>query len=146
MPAIRKEIMKTVYPWFIVMLAVVAMETGGCVLFVAGAAAGAGIGTVAYVDNELRVSRDVSVDRAWDAAQAAMKDLQITVIPAETHKDQLGGVMQGRDAKDRQVRIEVTRQSDTVTKIGVRVGTFASSNNQEAAQQIYDTMNKHLKP
>jgi hypothetical protein len=46
------------------------LAAGGCVLFVAGAAAGAG--TIAYYGNELRVSRAVGIDRAWAAANAGM--------------------------------------------------------------------------
>ena len=58
---------------------------------------------MSYVGNELRATHDVSLNHAWDAANAAMKDMEFTIIPAETHKDGTGGVMQGRNAKDQKV-------------------------------------------
>ena len=70
-------------------LALTALTTTSCLLFVAGA--GAGVGAVAYYDNELCASRDVTVDRAWDAAHATMKEMEYIIIPAETHKDATGG-------------------------------------------------------
>ena len=115
---------------------------GGCGLLVVGAAAGAG--TVAYVGNELRVTRDVGLDHAWEAANAAMKDMEITVIPSETRKDKMGGIVQGRNANDQLVRIELTRRSEKTTEIRMRVGLFETPENRSATQLLYDTMNKHL--
>jgi len=57
---------------FITMTGSVLALTSGCLLFVAGAAASAGVGTYAYVSGELRSSEAVKLDKSWAAAQAAM--------------------------------------------------------------------------
>ncbi|MBI3986537.1 MAG: DUF3568 family protein [Lentisphaerae bacterium] len=127
-------------------VAISALVGGGCAMFVVGAAAGAGAGTVSYCGNELRVSRAVSLDRAWEAANAAMKEMTFPIIPLGTNKDGTGGFIQGRNAGDQKVRIRLIRQSDQVTEIRVRVGTFSTAENRNAAQLLYDTISKHLTP
>ena len=105
---------------------------------------GAGVGAVAYYNNELVATRDVTVDRAWDAAHAVMKEMEYTVIPAETHKDAAGGVVQGRNAKDQVVSVKLIRKTDKSTEIRVRVGLFATSEGRAAEQMIYDKLSKHF--
>ena len=124
--------------------ALAAAMTGatGCALFVVGA--GAGAGAVAYHENELRVSREVALERAWDAANSAMREMEYTITPAETRKDATGGLVQGRNAKDQPVRIELTRKSDLATEIRIRVGTIATSDNRAAEQLLYEKMIKHF--
>lgn len=116
----------------------------GCLLFVAGAAAGAGVGTISYVDNELRATQEVGMDRAWSAALASMQDLQFRVIQDRTVKDATGGTVYARDAKGQPIVIQLIRQSDRVTEIRVRVGTFDTAANREIAQLIYDKIKGHL--
>lgn len=123
-------------------LAITALTTTGCLLFVAGA--GAGVGTVAYYDNELCAPRDVSVDRAWNAAHAVMKEMEYTIIPAETHMDATGGVVQGRNAKDQVVRIKLIRQTDKTTEIRVRVGMFATEVDKNAENLIFEKLSKRF--
>jgi len=125
-------------------LAVTALTTTGCLLFVAGA--GAGVGAIAYHDNELISSRDVSMDRAWDAANAAMTEMEYTIVPAETHKDATGGVVQGYNAKNQVVRIKLARQTETTTELRIRVGAFATSDDRRAEQLLYEKIVKHFPP
>jgi len=125
-------------------LAVLLSMTAGCILFAVGVGAGAGVGAVAYYDNELRATREITVDRGWNAAQAAMKDMAYTIIPAETHKDGAGGVVQGRNAKDQVVRIQLIRQTDKTTEIRVRVGTFGMQNDRDAEQALFEKLTTHL--
>jgi hypothetical protein len=117
----------------------------GCALFIVGAAAGgAAAGTVSYMGNELRVTQEVNMDRAWNAANAAMQDLQFRVIPDKTVKDATGGTVYAQNAKDQFVHIQLLRQSDRMTEIRVRVGTFDTTANREMAQLVYDKMKGHL--
>jgi hypothetical protein len=120
--------------------AIVALAGQGCALLVVGAAAGAGAGTVSYVGNELRVTREVTVDRAWEAAHAAVRELEFVVIPGETRKDATGGILTARNAKDQPVKIQLLRLSDRLTEIRIRVGIFSTSANRAAAQLLYDKM------
>lgn len=123
-------------------LAITALTTTGCLLFVAGA--GAGVGAVAYYDNELCATRDVGMDRAWDAANATMKEMDYTIIPAETHKDATGGVVKGRNSKDQVVQIKLTRQTDKTTEIRVRVGMFATDADKSAENMVFEKLSKHF--
>ena len=120
------------------------LASQGCALFVIGAAAGAGAGTVSYMGNELRVTQDVGVDRAWAAANDAMQDLQFSIIKDKTVKDLTSGTVYARNAKDQTVTIRLERQSDRMTEIRVRVGTFDTTANRQMAQLVYDKMKSHF--
>lgn len=116
----------------------------GCALFVVAAVAGAAGGTVSYAGNELRVTQEVSVEKAWSAAQATVRDLRFSVIAAETHHDATGGMLSARNAKDQPVRIQLVRQSDRLTEIRVRVGTFDTTANRAGAQLVYDKLRERI--
>ncbi len=127
-------------------LAIVACLMGaqGCALFVIGAAVGAGVGTASYVGNELRVTREVSLDRAWSAANDAVKDMEFRVDKTKTLKDAMSGTIVATTAQNQPVHVQVLRQSDKLTEIRIRVGTFDTTANRQSAQLIYDKMNKYL--
>ncbi len=117
----------------------------GCVpILIAGVAAGAAAGTVSYVSNELRVAHEVSVERAWDAGHAAMKELEFKVLSPESYKDGTGGLIRGRNAKDQPVTIQIIRQTEKLTEIRVRVGTMNTAANRDVAQLLYNTMKSRL--
>jgi hypothetical protein len=125
--------------------AVAALLTGvlalqGCALFVVGAAVSAGAGAVSYMGNELRATQEISVDRAWTAGRATMQELQFTVDQARSYKDATGGLILARNAKNQPIRIQFLRQTERVTEIRVRVGTFDTAANRELAQLVYDKM------
>jgi hypothetical protein len=120
------------------------VTTEGCFLFVVGAVAGAAAGTVSYVGNELHVTQEVSVDRAWSAANGAVQDLQFSLITSKTFKDATGGTLTARNAKDQPVRIQLARTSDRLTEIRIRVGTFDTSENRARAQLIWDKMKSRM--
>lgn len=125
-------------------LAAALLTTTGCRLLMLGAGVAVGAGAVSYYENELLVSRDVTLDRAWDAAQAAMPEMGYSIIGAETHKDATGAVVQGRTGTDQTVSIKLTRQTETTTEIRVRVGTFATQADRSAATLLYEKMSKHF--
>jgi hypothetical protein len=113
--------------------------TQGCVLLlVGGVAAGAAYGTVKYVNNTLQVTETVSLDKAWKAANAALKELQLPVT--ESKKDGASGRLKSVNAQNQPVTIQLTRKTDTVTEIEITVGTFDRPENRTEAQQIYDKM------
>ena len=116
----------------------VAMAAGllqGCVLLVAG---GAAAGTVSYVDNELHATVEVRFEKAWVAANAALKSLKMPVT--SSNKDAAYGKLESRNAQDQPVVIQVTRKSEGVTQVRVRVGTFSTAANKAGAQLVYDHM------
>jgi len=120
------------------------MAAQGCALFIVGAAVGAGVGTASYVGNGLRITRETSLDRTWSAANDAVKDMEFRVDKSKTLKDAMSGTLEAMTAQNQPVRIQVLRQSDKLTEIRVRVGTFDTTANRQSAQLVYDKMNKHL--
>jgi hypothetical protein len=118
--------------------AVMALSQGCALLLVGGATYGA----VQYVDNKLQVIHDVSLDKAWVAANAALKELQMPVT--SWRKDGASGRLEARNAQRQRVNIDLLRKSDRVTEIRIAVGIFDTAANRVGAQQIYDTMKARL--
>lgn len=108
----------------------------GCVALLAGAAVGAG--TVAYVAGELKAADEVSLDRAWSASLQAMEDLQFKVTKQQ--KDALAGLLVARRADDTPVTIRVKKQTDKVTELRIRVGTFGD---EGLSRLIHDKIKSH---
>ena len=133
-----------VHKWLVIGLLTMGVMSQGCALLLVGAAAGAAAGTVSFVANELRVTHETTVDRAWGAATATLTELQFTVIQSKSSKDATGGVLQARNAKDQPVVVQLFRRSDRLTEVRVRVGTFDTTANRATAQLIYDKMRPRL--
>lgn len=128
----------------VLVLALAAMSMlQGCLLLVAGgAAAGAAYGTVKYSKNTLAVTLETPLDKAWSAAQAALKDLQLPVHTSK--KDGLSGRLEARNIEDQLVVIELSRKAENLTELQITVGTFDSSKNRDREQLIYDKLKSHL--
>jgi hypothetical protein len=120
----------------LVALASLVAFQSGCLLVAAGAA---GAGTVAYVRGELDASLSGSYDSVVKAANRALDDLQFKKIN-ET-KDAIKTVLVARTADDKKVRIEITKVSDTLTKVEIRVGVFG---NENLSRTILDKIQKNL--
>ena len=121
------------------LLAVILALGSGCAVLLVGAAAGAGVGTYAYVNGELKDSETVSVDAARNATLAAMKDLGYAVV--EDQRDSLTATIAARSTGDKKVYVTLTKQSATITEIRIRVGTFGD---QSLSQQILDKIKSHF--
>jgi hypothetical protein len=109
----------------------------GCAAVIVGGAAGAG--TYAYISGELKVSENASLDRCWSATQGAMKDLEFTVTTSK--KDALQGQVVAKTAADQKVEIRLTKTTDALTEIRIRVGTFGD---QAMSQLIVQKIEKRL--
>ena len=123
-----------------VTLAAMPLTQGCALLLLGGVAAGAAYGTVKYVDNTLEVTHEVTLDRAWSAANATLEELKMPVTSST--KDGASGKLEARNTQNQPVTIQLIRKTDSVTKIQIAVGTFDSAGNRTGAQQIYD----HMKP
>jgi len=119
-------------------LAAMTLVQGCALLLVGGAVAGATYGTVKYVNNTLQVTHEVSLDKAWDAANAALKELQLPVTASK--KDAASGKLEARNAQEQPVTVQTIRKTEAVTVIKISVGTFDTAANRTQAQQIYDKM------
>lgn len=118
--------------------AAIASFQGCALLLVGGAVGGATYGAVKYAGNTLQVTHDVSLDKAWNSASAALKELQIPVTSSK--HDQMSGHLEGRNAQEQPVSIDLLRKTEKVTQIRIAVGRFDTSANREGSRLIYDTM------
>ncbi len=111
----------------------------GCILFVAGAAAGAGVGGYAYINGEVKATESASIDRTWDATLAAMQDLQFPVTSKA--KDALEANLTTRNASNTNISIKLKNLSNTSTEIRIRVGTFGD---EAMSRTILNKITSHL--
>jgi hypothetical protein len=121
------------------LLASLLVVSNGCLLFVAGAAAGAGIGGYAWINGEIKVTEDASMDRTWSAVQAALKDLEYPVISQA--KDALEGTVTARNASNTTISIKLKNLAKASTEIRIRVGTFGD---EALSRTILNKINSHL--
>jgi len=105
--------------------------------FLMGGAAGAG--TVAYVGGELKTVEEVSLNRAWDATQKAMNNLEFTTTSKE--KDAFDGQLIAKGATNKTIKIKLNKQSDTLTEIKIRVGTFGD---ESLSLQMLESIKKQF--
>ena len=117
--------------------AVAAVYLSGCAAVIIGGAAGAG--TYAYIRGEMKGNENASLDRTWTATLAAMKDLEFSVTTQQ--KDALQGRIVARTALDKKIEINVTKISDSLTEIKIRVGTFGD---QMLSHTIVQSIEKRL--
>ena len=131
--------MKTKY-FLLAAAAGLAVAGAGCAaIVVGGAVAAAGVGTYAYVNGEMKGTEAVSMDQAWSASQAAMKDLEFPIL--NKAKDALEAELTARTATDKRVVIKLKRVTDTATEIRIRVGTWGD---EAMSQKILDKIKSHF--
>jgi len=111
------------------------LVNSGCPAFLIGGAAG----TAVYIAGELKSTEEVSLNTAWDATQKAMKDLEFTIISKE--KDVFDGQLIAKGAAKKIIKIKFHRQSDTLTEVRIRIGTFGD---KSLSQQILETIKKRF--
>ena len=127
--------------WLTVALAAALLALGGgcAAVVVGGAVVAAGVGTYAYVNGEMKGTETVSLDRAWNASQAAMKDLEFPIT--DKSKDALQAELTARTSADKKILIKLKRVSDGATEIGIRVGTFGD---EAMSRLILDKIKNHF--
>jgi hypothetical protein len=111
----------------------------GCILFVAGAAAGAGVGGYAYVNGEVKATESASLNQTWSASLAAMKDLEFPITSQS--KDALEGNLTARNASNTNISIQLKNLSNNSTEIRIRVGTFGD---ESLSRIILNKISSHL--
>lgn len=111
----------------------------GCTAALVAGGAAAGIGTYKYVKGELQSTEKVSLDKAYQATEKAVEDLELTITSKQ--KDAFDGEVIARRATGKKVTIKLKRQSDSVTQIKIRVGTFGD---EYISKDILDTMKKYF--
>lgn len=97
------------------------LNQGCAVVLIGGAAAGLG-GTVAFVRGELKSTHAIPFDLAWSATLATTEELGFLVIKEQKNSFSAGLIL--RDSKNRRILINLKKESESFTEIGIRVGTF----------------------
>lgn len=136
MQALRRK------PWLTVLLAVAssvvtAAAAAGCVAVAAGAVVGAG--AYAYHAGRLNSSLDAPLDRSYDAALAAVRDMEWTQV--STAKDTLDAKIVARTAEDKEVTVRLKRVTDEATDISIRIGGFGD---ERASTALLARIRGHL--
>ncbi len=106
----------------ITIMGMVLLMSSGCAAVLVGGAAAGTAGAVLYVKGELHSTEDVSLDRAWNATEAAIKDMGFIVTTNE--KDAVSATLVALTADSTKIKIVLNIKADNVTEISIRVGTF----------------------
>lgn len=123
----------------LLLLAGLAVNTGGCLAVAVGAGAA---GTVAYMQGDMETEEPCTIDQTYTATREAADELGLKIIEGETGKDALSAHVVARDAADKKVEVRLKAITPNTTKIAIRVGTFGDSTK---THRIYNTIREHLK-
>jgi len=123
--------------WAVLCVSVLLQGCGA--LVAAGAGAAAGAGTVAYVKGELQSTYAAPFGRTWDAAEAALKDLELRVKTAD--KDATGGTIEAMRTDQTPVKLTLKAAGPGTTSVKIRVGTFGD---EEVSMAIHHKIAAHL--
>jgi len=100
---------------------------------IGAAAAAVGAGAYYYIKGDLKRNYEAPMDKTWDATVSALEALQINV-ESKQH-DALTGVIHGKLADGKSFTVNLKRLGETLTEVGVRIGTFGD---RERAEAIHD--------
>jgi hypothetical protein len=118
------------------LLGVFALAGSGCLIVAAGAA---GAGTVAYVRGDLQATLDAGYEESLRATRGGLERMKYSII--SDRSDALAGEFVARTALDKKVQVRVTKESDALTKIRIRVGVFGD---EEISRSLLDAIKARL--
>jgi hypothetical protein len=98
---------------------VLASLQSGCVVVAAGAA---GAGAVAYIRGEVVSNLEQNVDAVFAATDRALGKMEL--VRVSDNKTSVDAQLLARTALDKRVEIRLTRVSDKLTKVQIRVGVL----------------------
>jgi hypothetical protein len=105
----------------------------GCVLAWLGLGAGMGIGAYKYVEGRLEREYPLSYSRAWDATNAALANLQISI--SNSTKGNTKGDIDAVRKDGKRVLVTLKDRGQGVTTISVRVGLIGD---RALAEAVHD--------
>jgi hypothetical protein len=103
----------------LVLGAVVALTSTGCIAVAAAGAAGAG---VAWVRGTLEVNLEDNLDVVYKATQNAVRELEFA--PVNERKSGVDASVLARTALDKRVEIVLKKIGPNTTHVSIRVGVF----------------------
>lgn len=122
----------------IAVLAIIAMTQSGCLV---AAAAGAAGGTVAYVKGDVEAVVEGNVEQTFNATKAAMDELKMPLLA--TWASAMEGHVEARVGTDNKATVNINGQSEKLSKVSIRVGTFGDQGlSQAILEKIKANLNK----
>ncbi|MBL0715630.1 MAG: DUF3568 family protein [Desulfosarcina sp.] len=119
---------------FAVLIGGLMLQTTGCaVLLIGGAAAGAAAAGVMYHEGELKADLDAPPATVIKATERAFRDLIWSKESARSSATD--GLATARTATGKEVTVTVNRKTESVSQIGIRIGTFGDEN---LSRLLYD--------
>ncbi len=106
----------------------------------AAVGAGAGAGTMAYIDGSVTDTLDANMNVSHKAVLKAMQDLKLTTT--SDSMDELNAEVIARDSRDEKIKIELEKLTESATKVSIRVGLFGD---QSLSVDILGQIKKNLK-
>ena len=131
--------MKRTHRIVLIVVGLMSVVSSGCALLLIGTGAAAGAGTMAYLQGELKATREVTVEKATKAVELALKDLQfpITDRSKEAGRDKIVS----RASGDKKVEITLKAITGANTEIRIRVGVFGD---ESISRLVLQKIDKHL--
>lgn len=114
------------------------MLTSGCIVLGLAAAGAAGAGAMAYNKGDFETTEPVPFGNAMAAVDKTITDMGMSVI--KQNRDALTGYVQAKSTFGT-VRYKLASKGPSLTKIGIRVGTFGDSDYQA---HIYSKLKENL--
>ena len=105
----------------------------GCALAWISVGAGVGIGAYKYIEGRLEREYPLSYSRAWDATNAALKNLEISISKSSNQKPK--GSIDAVRKDGKQVAVSLKDRGQGVTTISVRVGLVGD---KSSAEKVHD--------
>jgi hypothetical protein len=122
---------------FTALLGVLLLINSGCAAVLVGS--GAGAGTVAYVMGELKSTEEASLNKATQATQKALEDLEF-VITSEK-KEPYSAEFVAYETNDTKIVVKLKRLTGKFTEISIRVGLFGD---ESLSQLFLERVRKNL--
>jgi hypothetical protein len=85
-------------------------------------AVAAGAAGIAYVNGDLEAKLVATPQRVIQASEAALKDMEVPIVSKDASA--VDGKLIGRTALKKKVEITVQRETETTSKISIRIDTF----------------------
>jgi hypothetical protein len=127
----------------LILLSFLAMAGTGCALFVvAGAGAAAGVGTAQYINGELKQAYAAPMEKAWNAAVAAVDELKMKSTEKSIDNLDQNRVIKGKTRQGRDFQISLEATAKDVTTVKVRIGIFGD---EEYSKKVQEAIAKNLK-
>jgi len=119
----------------VAVMAIIVVTQSGCLV----AAAGAAGGTVAYMKGDVEAVVEGNVEQTFNATKAAMDELKMPLLA--TWSSAMEGHVEARVGTDNKATVNINGQSEKLSKVSIRVGTFGD---QGLSQAILEKIKANL--